>query len=93
MRELSNEALNKALANSMEALRQLPDVVENDPLIQTSLHDLMKSEDRIIPRFLGLLNDHPQIATQILKSSVAGLTSLHVAHTVKAELKRRAEAN
>ena len=87
------ESSNEVLANSMETLRQLPDLVENEPLLQAALHDLMTSRDRIIPRFLGLLNDHPEIAKQLLKSSVSGLTNLHVAYTVKAELKRRAEAN
>ena len=93
MRELSTDNLTDILANSMETLGLLPDLVESDPLIQSVLKELVESGDRIVPRFLHLLNDHPGTAEQILKSSVSGLASLHAVHTAKTELKRRAEAN
>lgn len=93
MRELSTDALNDILASSTETLSLLPDFVESDPLFKSALHDLINSRDGIIPRFLMLLNDHPEIAKQLLRSSLSGLNSLHVTHTAKAELKRRAEAN
>jgi hypothetical protein len=90
---MKTEELNEYIVGAQTTLSGLMQLVDDEPEIRLGLQGLLKAGPSIMTTFQRMAEEKPEIANQVLVSSVSALVNMHVVREITEELKKRAKGN